>query len=248
MSRSRSIEIALVVAFGAALLGLVGGVRGTARDAAKLQPAAQPSSARVVGARSYRDMQTQPADDNAHLSAGWWEALAGARPDPLAAVAVAPDTARARATRAARRAYEGAPPTIPHSVDQLAVPSCLVCHGKGLSIAKLNAPPLSHTEHSSCVQCHVVGSSPVPGGDAAPYENQFAGLTESRPGSRAWLGAPPTIPHSTWMRERCQACHGVFATPGIRSSHPWRDSCTQCHVGSAVLDQRPDQVTAEATP
>ncbi|MBK6532709.1 MAG: hypothetical protein IPF99_24875 [Deltaproteobacteria bacterium] len=40
------------------------------------------------------------------------------------------------------------------------------------------------------------------------------------------------------MRGRCESCHGVLSQ-GIRSTHPWRESCTQCHAPSAALDQRP---------
>jgi cytochrome c-type protein NapB len=52
-----------------------------------------------------------------------------------------------------------------------------------------------------------------------------------RRGGRATLGAPPTIPHRTLMRENCVACHdGPGAREEIRTSHPERLRCRQCHV------------------
>ena len=238
VSRRRGIEIAAVVAVGAAFIGLFVGVRVTTRAAAELRPSRGSSGARVVGARSYRDMQRQPADDNARLSTGWWQALEQKRPSDLAEFTAVPNTEAAREKRRARRAYEGAPPTIPHSVDQLAVPSCMTCHDAGVSVAGMAAPPMSHPPMGSCVQCHVVEAGPVPGVAVPVVDNRFVPVRENRTGQRAWTGAPPTMPHPSFMRERCEACHGVFATDGIRSSHPWRDSCTQCHPGSAEFDQR----------
>ncbi|HRC56557.1 MAG TPA: hypothetical protein PKU97_11575, partial [Kofleriaceae bacterium] len=70
-------------------------------------------------------------------------------------------------------------------------------------------------------------------------DSAFVGLPAPGRGERAWPGAPPTIPHTTWMRERCDSCHGVWGASGLRSTHPWRQSCTQCHAPAAALDQRP---------
>ena len=57
-------------------------------------------------------------------------------------------------------------------------------------------------------------------------------------GNRAWSIAPPEIPHRTFMQERCESCHGVNGRDAIRSTHPWRQSCEQCHAPSAEFDQR----------
>jgi cytochrome c-type protein NapB len=61
-------------------------------------------------------------------------------------------------------------------------------------------------------------------------------------GVRAYTGAPPEIPHSTWMRETCLACHGGTGAEGLRTRHPQRQSCTQCHAPSAGLNQGPVRV------
>lgn len=68
--------------------------------------------------------------------------------------------------------------------------------------------------------------------------NSFVGEQPVFPGARAWPGAPPTIPHTTFMRINCASCHGVAGALGMRSTHPFRDSCTQCHAPSATRDQR----------
>jgi cytochrome c-type protein NapB len=40
------------------------------------------------------------------------------------------------------------------------------------------------------------------------------------------------------MRENCMSCHGEGGTSAIRTSHPDRQSCTQCHAPDAGYDQR----------
>jgi nitrate reductase (cytochrome), electron transfer subunit len=145
---------------------------------------------------------------------------------------------RALADRAARRAYEGAPPTIPHEVEQLAVGACLTCHERGASIVGRIAPAISHERYQSCLQCHVVERDPRGFGEAPPPANAFVGLSAPGPGDRAWPGAPPTIPHPTTMRSECGSCHGPAGAAPLRTTHPERYSCEQCHAPSATLDQR----------
>ncbi len=48
-----------------------------------------------------------------------------------------------------RRAFEGAPPLIPHDVE--AEETCLDCHRLGENDAVIT----SHPERSNCVQCHI---------------------------------------------------------------------------------------------
>ena len=132
------------------------------------------------------------------------------------------------ARRAGRRAYDGAPPTIPHPVNDNDVATCTACHGEGREIAGRIAPRMSHKQYVNCTQCHAPVSNPGLG-PAFPVENLFAGLASPGPGRRAWDGAPPLIPHRTQMRENCTACHGQLGLAGIRSTHPWRVNCLQCH-------------------
>lgn len=232
----RGLHLVVVIAFIVALVGAIFGVRGTGR-AVQAYISERPPVAEAPEARSYSDMRGGMHGPNAKIQPAWWSALP--RPDVFAAVAqTAADRAAALERRATRRAYDGAPPTIPHEIDQLSVPACLSCHASGAKIAELVVPAMSHPVYGSCVQCHVVSTDPRPGGETPPAPTStFVGVA-GRGGDRAWPGAPPTIPHSTWMRDRCESCHGVFGSVGMRTTHPWRQSCTQCHAPSAALDQR----------
>ncbi len=152
--------------------------------------------------------------------------------------------------RSMRRAYAGAPPVVPHAIDQLGTSACVVCHSNGMKVGDVVAPAMSHGLLASCTQCHVEerGAPPVGGMTATQIrgllaESGFEGQAEPGEGSRAWQGAPPTIPHSTWMRQACISCHGGESEAGLSSSHPWRASCTQCHAPSATLDQAPIPAT-----
>jgi cytochrome c-type protein NapB len=149
----------------------------------------------------------------------------------------------ARLQRGVNRAFGGAPPTVPHPIDQASSAACLACHENGAKIKDRFAAKISHAHYGSCTQCHVPArgtgllseserlSDPL-------AENLFAGWFSPNTGSRAYAGAPPTVPHPTTMRSDCLSCHGPGGQVGLRTSHPARQSCTQCHAPSAELDQR----------
>lgn len=140
-------------------------------------------------------------------------------------------------TRASRRAYNGAPPVIPHAVERTDDAACYACHGQGVRVGDLVASRMSHAFLANCTQCHAP-PPPKPFTDSsATVENSFVGIAAPMQGERAYPGAPPTIPHSQWMRENCLACHGLNGWAGMESTHPWRTNCTQCHAPSATLDQ-----------
>lgn len=192
-------------------------------------------------ARSYEELKANPYKANPG-SVGTLEALHATRPDITERVARQPERLTGTLTeRASRRAFAGAPPTVPHPVKQRGDLDCLSCHRAGVEIAGRVAPAMSHEPHAACTQCHVPSSAPHPAGDpdtaSPPFESAFVPLAEAPHGARAWEGAPPTIPHATHMRERCSSCHGVMGKPGMRTSHPERVQCTQCHAPSAELDQ-----------
>lgn len=140
--------------------------------------------------------------------------------------------------RRLRRAYAGAPPVVPHPIDQRGAAACMVCHERGLRVGDVTAPRMSHEVYFSCTQCHVEANNLNVSGAFQPQPNQFEGSNAAGLGDRAWPGAPPTIPHATWMRENCNSCHNPQQNPGLATSHPWRQSCTQCHAPSADLDQQ----------
>jgi cytochrome c-type protein NapB len=145
----------------------------------------------------------------------------------------------ALADRARNRAFDTAPPTIPHPIDGMhTAASCLACHGTGIRVGDRIAEKVSHPHFTTCVQCHAPGAVPELAAFATPEpDNGFIGAYRAGAGSRAAPGAPPTIPHTTWMRQDCTSCHGLVARPGIRTTHPWLVNCTQCHTPSAELDQ-----------
>lgn len=134
--------------------------------------------------------------------------------------------------RAERRAYDGAPPVIAH--DDFGI-TCTECHNlEGMEVAGVGyAPPSPHqgtlgmSAVSRCRQCHVFALT-----EDTFAGNTFAGLRQDlRHGGRLNDLAPPTIPHKTFMRENCIACHtGPAAREEIRTSHPERPRCVQCHV------------------
>lgn len=145
---------------------------------------------------------------------------------------------KALASREELRAFNGAPPTIPHKIDQMSTTSCMVCHSEGIVSPSLRAPAMSHQFYANCTQCHVEKNS----ADFTAIEfqpNSFVGLPAPEAGHRAYPGAPPLIPHSTWMRENCLSCHGFTGQEGLKTTHPWRQNCTQCHGPSSALEQAP---------
>jgi cytochrome c-type protein NapB len=142
-----------------------------------------------------------------------------------------PVEGRSLETFHARRAYPGAPPTIPHP---LADPTsfggrtCLACHGDGGWVPKFAAfaPVTPHAELTNCVQCHVASN------DAAPFRASAFQAAPHPPIGRAALpGSPPPIPHDLYMRDNCLACHaGPAAVREVRTTHPERVNCRQCHA------------------
>jgi cytochrome c-type protein NapB len=159
----------------------------------------------------------------------------------------------ALAERAARRAFDGAPPVVPHPIAQDSSAACLACHGPGLAVKDKVASKISHAQYLSCTQCHVPsGGTGLPTSELALLEpiaaNQFVSATPPLKGSRAWPLAPPTIPHSTLMRSDCLSCHGPRGLFGLRTPHPDRQSCVQCHVSDAGLDQHISSSAASERP
>lgn len=139
--------------------------------------------------------------------------------------------------RAERRAYDGAPPVIPHDAFEAA---CTSCHGeRAVEVAGVGlAPPSPHARadgsFARCEQCHV-----RPNTETIFAGSTFHGLRQDlRHGRRLHVLAPPVMPHPAFMRENCRACHtGPAAREEIRTSHPERDRCRQCHV-ERVTDER----------
>lgn len=145
------------------------------------------------------------------------------------------DRLAALAERAELRAYWGAPPVVPHEIGQFeSAADCRTCHDQDSDEA---APRTPHVHLAGCTQCHVEQEREL-FFELELADNSFRGLPEPIGGQRAWPGAPPTIPHPTFMRNRCLSCHGPDSRVGIRTDHPERQSCQQCHAPSAKINQR----------
>ena len=133
----------------------------------------------------------------------------------------------------ARRAYPGAPPIIPHPVEdrQTSARACLACHGGGGWVPRFDAyaPVTPHPEQTSCRQCHVPEAT-----RGAFQPSGWQAMAPPALRGAAMPGSPPPIPHGLQMRETCLPCHaGPGAVDELRTSHPERASCRQCHALAA---------------
>ena len=245
-SHTKAAKVLLAVVIVAAVSGFFMGLRQTATTAESrglAQMVTHPQEGQepeAPEARSYLAMATLPKANDAWINE--LGKLAQPPTDLFASNIIAALPSESVEQRLVRRAYDGAPPVIPHPVEQVSAASCLACHGEGKIIKDRVAARISHAHYSNCTQCHVpsVGAGP-PLQDLAlePLAgNSFSGLSTFGKGARAYEGAPPTIPHPTAMRGDCMSCHGPQGAAALRTSHPWRQSCTQCHLPSAELDQR----------
>ncbi|HEY7681580.1 MAG TPA: hypothetical protein VH879_02955 [Gemmatimonadales bacterium] len=153
------------------------------------------------------------------------------------------------------RAYPGAPPRIPHplTADEFRTDACKTCHERGGFSVRFSAyvPVTPHPERGICLQCHVGVDSVI--GAPAPDPNPNARCPmchgasggPPRPDARVtWPTTvwpqlpkliadrdPPPIPHNLQFRENCLTCHaGQAAVAEIRTTHPERANCRQCHV------------------
>lgn len=187
----------------------------------------------VVPATHYSDMPAVGLVQRSHSRLASLKSTV----DPSAAIKISPqEKLMALQQREMNRAYNGAPPTIPHPIDQRSDASCVACHSKGIATPSIRIPRMSHQFMQNCTQCHVE-SNPRHMAATIFRENDFVGLEAPTAGPRAFAGAPPQIPHSTWMRSDCMSCHGLAGRHGIRTTHPWRNNCQQCHAPSATMDQ-----------
>lgn len=235
---AKGLTVGALAVVAVAVVGMLVGFGHPAPGWRPPVPATAALAGEALPAPLYRDMRGKDRGPNRGYTSDL-ATLVGHAPDLFAAQPFdAALRAAAVARRAARRAYNGAPPVIPHPVDANEVTSCYACHGEGRVIGDLVAPRISHQRYTNCTQCHAPVAAGAPGA-VAGFEvgNDFSGAPSAGRGQRAYAGAPPTIPHTTHMREDCASCHGTLGLAGLRTSHPWRANCTQCHAPSAQLDQ-----------
>ncbi len=129
------------------------------------------------------------------------------------------------------RAFNGAPPTIPHellSEKGIGGKTCLQCHENGGYVNQFAAfaPVTPHPTFINCKQCHVPQKT----------KQFFVSSNWKRPdpvaiNQSAMPGSPPVIPHELQLRENCLSCHaGPSAAKEIRIDHAERVNCRQCHA------------------
>ena len=161
---------------------------------------------------------------------------------------------RTIATYRSLRAFPGAPPRIPHGLtaDEFRGTGCNTCHQRGGFSVRFDAyaPVTPHPEFTECLQCHtprdaLVGVT-LPRGDpdARCRQCHTPGVAQASFSALDWQplawprlnqsalpGSPPVIPHDLQLRSNCLTCHlGVSAVAEIRTPHPERAICRQCHV------------------
>ena len=131
----------------------------------------------------------------------------------------------------ANRAYDGAPPIIPHRlISEIGIggKTCLQCHEDGGYVEQFKAfaPITPHPDYLNCVQCHVPAKT-----DKLFTASNFERSTPKGKGRGVLDGSPPAIPHDLQVRGSCLSCHaGPSAPKEIRVTHPERVNCLQCHA------------------
>jgi cytochrome c-type protein NapB len=211
-------------------IGLVTGIEPTSYQAERPTQRERPHVDDVPPARSHAELAQRPWSGG-RAASGWDRSLEVAAGSAVPASERSADLAATIAQRGALRAYDGAPPVIPHPVRAGSAAECLACHANGFALGNRVAGRLPHGEYASCTQCHVSAApfTILPANAAAEAENSFAGLPPTPHGKVAWEGAPPAVPHSTRMRESCESCHGPMGDAALQTPHPERASCLQCH-------------------
>ena len=150
--------LAITIAFVASAVQIF---HGTAQDTERAQgwkppqAAVQPAPEGVGPALTYRELRSERRGPNA----GWKSSIAALRTPP------APEVLEGRSERKTEtlvrrrtlRAFDGAPPTIPHAVRSTNADDCLACHADGIVLDGRRATPISHPPYANCQQCHAAG-------------------------------------------------------------------------------------------
>lgn len=166
---------------------------------------------------------------------------------------------RTLSTFRALRPYPGAPPRVPHglSTEEIRASRCNTCHERGGYVPRFAsyAPLTPHPELTACLQCHALDDALV--GVALPdgspdaicrqcHDPARGTRSPAAAADRPWWpaapaaanGLPPAIPHDLDLRGNCLACHmGPGAVEEIRTTHPERTDCRQCHVSAGPVSE-----------
>lgn len=258
----KTLAVVFLMAGMLAVSGFFMGMRQTERQTARNKSpvteergvSATPPPSEIPAAPKYKEISNTKWLANRDWEFTLADLPRAATPPPGTAIATPEERATAVERRAALRAYDGAPPVIPHTIDTLSVSSCMSCHGQGenLVIGGKRPAEMSHPWITNCTSCHVPADGTrhltEPRGARLVVENTFIGKTSAGAGPRAYGTSPPTTPHPVWMRQNCMACHGPGREQAIRTSHPERQNCLQCHAPDAAFDNRETYLTDPKPP
>jgi cytochrome c-type protein NapB len=246
-TQRRVLALLAAMAGALALIGVITGITPENYEAQRSVPREVPDPGDVPPARTHAELERHPWGSGP-VASGWNESRVIARESAVDVTDREPSVDDTLAQRAARRAFDGAPPVVPHPVRPGGAPECIACHVGGFALGERRANLIPHATFASCTQCHV-SSAPslavtalsaasvdtAPESVPAEVPSLWKGLASPIAGATVWQGAPPTVPHSTWMRERCDACHGPEGRTALQTPHPDRRSCLQCHPAVSEL-------------
>lgn len=250
VSHKSVLAVLLIIVGIVSVSGFFMGMRQSTHGAGEEQPwlaakqAAEPGKAHYPVAPLYKDIPSAEWKANRD----WKNELSKLPREPLDRTPREQinraELAKVFAARIQRRAYDGAPPTIPHAINYRDVNSCTACHStdSNIMIAGQRAPAMSHPYLTNCTQCHVPGDGLAfavrSGTVGLVVDNEFQGVARVGKGTRAYPGAPPTVPHRLWMRQNCVSCHGPGMPNAFVTSHAQRQNCLQCHAPDSRYDNR----------
>lgn len=243
----RTLAVLLLIVGMTAVSGVFVGMRQTAsqRPGGKLfitTPAEPLDPINTIPAPKYRDISESQWLANADWKFTLEQLPRTGETREASTPLTAPELLDILEARASNRAFDGAPPTIPHDIRSISSKACVVCHSPeaDLKIGDKRPAAMSHPYYANCTQCHVPGDGlrQLTANERLRVESAFAGRKTQGQGTRAYPGAPPTLSHPVFMRQNCMSCHGPSRPNAIRTSHPQRRNCLQCHAPDADLDNR----------
>jgi len=227
---ARLVGLLVAAVAGVTAIGFMTGISGEEYEAVRPPARERPIPADVPPARTHAQLERHPWPIDSGWEAGV-ELVGTQSADPGGIERDRASIEDALHARSALRAYDGAPPVIPHPVRSGGAAECLACHDAGFSLGGRSAGRLPHADYASCTQCHVSSSSPFEASEsnaAAMVASSWSGLDATSRGTVAYSGAPPAVPHPTRMRDQCESCHGEGGRLALRTPHTERQSCLQC--------------------
>jgi cytochrome c-type protein NapB len=244
-SQRRVLALLAAIAITVALVGVVTGISPGEYEAQRPEPRVAADPGDIPPARTHAELERRPWGSGP-VASGWTESLGIADAVEVAREARAangeaePSVAEALEERRGRRAFDGAPPVVPHPVRPGGAAECVACHVQSFALAGRRASGIPHATFASCTQCHVSSAPSLAPGTGGPQAvpSGWTGLESATEGVRAYTGAPPAVSHATWMRERCDSCHGPKGRAALRTPHPERQSCLQCHPAISEYSSR----------